>query len=119
MHKTIHSWLAAKQGKQYRYKMEKIRYALELLDHPERRLTCIHVAGTNGKGSTVAFLRVLLQSQGLRVGCFVSPHMVTVHDRITIDQVPISDADFQELGQEIYQLESIVQERYEDRKSVV
>ncbi|HEM4864360.1 TPA: bifunctional folylpolyglutamate synthase/dihydrofolate synthase, partial [Streptococcus suis] len=73
----------------------------------------IHVAGTNGKGSTIAFMRQLFQTHGLRVGSFVSPHMVSVHDRICIDSQPISDHDFQHYLQKVYDLEQEVATRYE------
>ncbi|HFU4466666.1 TPA: folylpolyglutamate synthase/dihydrofolate synthase family protein [Streptococcus suis] len=109
----LENWLNAKQGQVFRYKMEKIEYALELLGNPQFAVPIIHVAGTNGKGSTIAFLRQLFQVHGLRVGSFVSPHMVSVHDRICIDSQPISDSDFQHYLQKVYDLEQEVAARYE------
>ncbi|MGQ7333678.1 bifunctional folylpolyglutamate synthase/dihydrofolate synthase [Streptococcus suis] len=109
----LENWLNAKQGQVFRYKMEKIEYALELLGNPQFAVPIIHVAGTNGKGSTIAFLRQLFQTHGLRVGSFVSPHMVSVHDRICIDSQPISDHDFQHYLQKVYDLEQEVATRYE------
>lgn len=109
----LERWLDAKQGQVYRYKMEKIAYALDLLGHPERGLPVVHVAGTNGKGSTIAFLRSLLESHGFRVGTFVSPHMVTVHDRICINGTPIPDETFQELAKRVFELEQEVEQVYE------
>ncbi len=106
-------WLNAKQGQTFRYKLEKIEYALAQLGKPHLDIPVIHVAGTNGKGSTIAFLHQLLQSQGLRVGTFVSPHMVTVHDRICIGGQPISDEDFQRLLAQVYDLEQEVKTVYE------
>lgn len=106
-------WLQTKQGQLYRYKMEKVQYSLDLLGHPEKDLPVIHVAGTNGKGSTIAFLKNLLESQGFRVGVFVSPHMVTVHDRICINGVPIPEVIFQELLEVIFVLEQEVAQVYE------
>lgn len=109
----LENWLNAKQGQAFHYKMEKIEYALELLGNPQFAVPVIHVAGTNGKGSTIAFLRQLFQTHGLRVGSFVSPHMVSVHDRICIDSQPISDSDFQDYLQKVYDLEQEVATRYE------
>ncbi|HEM6021935.1 TPA: bifunctional folylpolyglutamate synthase/dihydrofolate synthase [Streptococcus suis] len=109
----LENWLNAKQGQVFHYKMEKIEYALELLGNPQFTVPVIHVAGTNGKGSTIAFLRQLFQTHGLRVGSFVSPHMVSVHDRICIDSQPISDHDFQHYLQKVYDLEQEVATRYE------
>ncbi|NQJ70951.1 bifunctional folylpolyglutamate synthase/dihydrofolate synthase [Streptococcus suis] len=109
----LENWLNTKQGQVFHYKMEKIEYALELLGNPQFAVPVIHVAGTNGKGSTIAFLRQLFQAHGLRVGSFVSPHMVSVHDRICIDSLPISDHDFQRYLQKVYDLEQEVAARYE------
>ncbi|HEL2402439.1 TPA: bifunctional folylpolyglutamate synthase/dihydrofolate synthase [Streptococcus suis] len=109
----LENWLNAKQGQVFHYKMEKIEYALELLGNPQFTVPVIHVAGTNGKGSTIAFLRQLFQAHGLRVGSFVSPHMVSVHDRICIDSQPISDHDFQHYLQKVYDLEQEVAACYE------
>ncbi|HFI0064691.1 TPA: folylpolyglutamate synthase/dihydrofolate synthase family protein [Streptococcus suis] len=109
----LDTWLNSKQGQLFHYKLEKITYALDLLGKPHLDLPVIHVAGTNGKGSTIAFMRQLFQAHGLRVGSFVSPHMVTVHDRICIDQIPISDQDFQRLLQQVYELEQEVATVYE------
>ncbi|HFI0159568.1 TPA: folylpolyglutamate synthase/dihydrofolate synthase family protein [Streptococcus suis] len=109
----LENWLNTKQGQVFHYKMEKIEYALEQLGNPQFAVPVIHVAGTNGKGSTIAFMRQLFQAHGLRVGSFVSPHMVSVHDRICIDSQPISDPDFQHYLQKVYDLEQEVAARYE------
>lgn len=61
---------------------------LERLDHPERRISpVIHVAGTNGKGSTVAFLRAILEAAGLRVHVYTSPHLVRFNERFRLGKV--------------------------------
>ncbi|MGL4560020.1 MAG: bifunctional folylpolyglutamate synthase/dihydrofolate synthase, partial [Afipia sp.] len=61
---------------------------LERLDHPERRIPpVIHVAGTNGKGSTVAFLRAILEAAGLRVHVYTSPHLVRFNERFRLGKV--------------------------------
>ncbi|HEM2541879.1 TPA: bifunctional folylpolyglutamate synthase/dihydrofolate synthase [Streptococcus suis] len=109
----LENWLNTKQGQVFHYKTEKIEYALELLGNPQFAVSIIHVAGTNGKGSTIAFMRQLFQTHGLRVGSFVSPHMVSVHDRICINSQPISDHDFQHYLQKVYDLEQEVATRYE------
>ncbi|HEM4736280.1 TPA: bifunctional folylpolyglutamate synthase/dihydrofolate synthase [Streptococcus suis] len=109
----LENWLNTKQGQVFHYKMEKIEYALEQLGNPQFAVPVIHVAGTNGKGSTIAFMRQLFQAHGLRVGSFVSPHMVSVHDRICIDSQPISDHDFQYYLQKVYDLEQEIAARYE------
>ena len=63
---------------------------LDALGHPENDLNCIHIAGTNGKGSTSHILAALCQSHGLKTGIFTSPHLVDFRERIKIDGVQIS-----------------------------
>ena len=68
--------------------LERIRRLLERLHHPERRLPpVIHVAGTNGKGSTIAFMRAILEEAGLRAHVYTSPHLVRFHERIRLGEV--------------------------------
>jgi dihydrofolate synthase/folylpolyglutamate synthase len=65
--------------------LDRMWRMLERLDHPERRLPpVIHVAGTNGKGSTIAFLRAILEAAGLRVHVYTSPHLVRFHERFRL-----------------------------------
>ena len=63
----------------------RIEGLLAALDHPERRLPAVvHVTGTNGKGSTVAFMRATLEAAGYRVHAYTSPHLARFHERIRI-----------------------------------
>jgi len=71
---------------------------LDSLGHPERQLKCLHVAGTNGKGSTTDYLRSILQQHGYRVGSFTSPHLIVHNDRIRINNQFISDEDLLAYG---------------------
>jgi dihydrofolate synthase/folylpolyglutamate synthase len=64
-----------------------------LAGHPEGQLRFVHVAGTNGKGSTCAMLESLLREAGLRVGLYTSPHLVSFAERIQIDRQLIPEAD--------------------------
>ena len=74
------------------------RALLDSLDHPERQLKCLHVAGTNGKGSTTDYLRSILQHHGYKVGSFTSPHLIIHNDRIRINNQFISDEDLLAYG---------------------
>jgi dihydrofolate synthase/folylpolyglutamate synthase len=68
--------------------LERIRRLLAALGHPERRLPpVIHVAGTNGKGSTIAFMRAVLEAAGLAVHVYTSPHLVRFHERIRLGRI--------------------------------
>ena len=67
--------------------LDRIRHLLERLDHPERKLPpVIHVAGTNGKGSTVAYLRAILEAAGLRVHAYTSPYLVRINESFRLGQ---------------------------------
>ena len=68
--------------------LERLMRLLERLDHPEQKLPpVIHVAGTNGKGSTIAFLRAALEAAGHRVHAYTSPHLVRVNERFRLGRV--------------------------------
>ncbi len=67
-----------------------------MLGHPERHFPAIHIAGTNGKGSTCAFAAAELRARGRRVGLYTSPHLVSVRERVQVDGVPIGEEAFAE-----------------------
>ena len=69
---------------------------LEAIGHPERQFPSIHVGGTNGKGSTCAFLTAALRARGFRVGLYTSPHLVSVRERVVVNGEPMSEAAFAE-----------------------
>ena len=71
--------------------LEAIRKALTKMDNPESHLKVIHVAGTNGKGSTIAFMESILEQHGFTIGVFSSPAIVDLHDQIRINGKPISE----------------------------
>ena len=78
---------------------------LAKLGNPERKLPpVIHVAGTNGKGSTVAYLRHIMQAAGLKVHAYTSPHLVKFHERIRVAGELISEADLTTLLEECEQV---------------
>jgi len=81
-----------------------------LMGDPHRRYCSAHIAGTNGKGSTAAFLAGMLKAAGYRVGLYTSPHLVSFTERIRIDGIPVSEARVVALAEQ-------VRERYEDARS--
>ena len=101
----IETWLESRIGLNFRSGLERMRQAISLLDHPEENYPIIHVTGTNGKGSTIAFMSQLFVQHEKKVGTFTSPHMVSVHDRICINHEPISDEDFTRLGRQVQEME--------------
>lgn len=74
--------------------LERMRAMLDELGHPERGCRGAHIAGTNGKGSTSAFLEAILRAHGLRVGMMPSPHLRSYTERVWLDGRPISESDF-------------------------
>ena len=74
-----------------RFSLDHFKALLESLGNPQHQLKTVHIAGTNGKGSTTNYLRAILQASGLRVGTFTSPHLEVHNDRIRINDVYISD----------------------------
>ena len=77
--------------------LESTRALCDALGNPERKFRSIHVVGTNGKGSTSYYLAGVLQAHGFKTGLYVSPHLVSLRERIRIDDVPIPAEDLDRL----------------------
>ena len=82
------------QARAAKFDLENIRRFAERLGHPERAFRSVHIAGTNGKGSTAAMLASILRAAGLRAGLYTSPHLLRINERIRLDGADIADADF-------------------------
>jgi dihydrofolate synthase / folylpolyglutamate synthase len=74
--------------------LERIDALMEEFGHPERSYHVVHVAGTNGKGSTCAMIEAALRTAGHRTGLTISPHLLEPTERIQIDRRPVSEAEF-------------------------
>jgi len=78
--------------------LKRLERLLHALDHPERRLPpVVHIAGTNGKGSTLAMLDAMLRADGKHVQRYVSPHLVRFNERVLFDGEPIDEDAFSEV----------------------
>ncbi len=77
--------------------LDAIQYFMEELEHPEKKLKIVHVAGTNGKGSVVEMLSTVLEQAGYKVGTFMSPHIIRFNERIRINHKEILDKELEEL----------------------
>ena len=87
--------LLTSQGKFYiNLGLERISAVLDLLGNPQEKLKCIHVAGTNGKGSVCAIIASILTEAGMKTGLYTSPHIFEYTERIKIDGCEISKDDF-------------------------
>ena len=81
--------------------LEAIEFALRKLGEPQKQLNVVHLAGTNGKGSTLAFIEGMAREYGLSVGKFMSPCIVDVHDQIQIDGRPITNEQMDRMFQQL------------------
>ncbi|HTC66702.1 MAG TPA: folylpolyglutamate synthase/dihydrofolate synthase family protein [Candidatus Acidoferrum sp.] len=85
---------APTQAAAAKFNLENIAVLDERLGHPSRAYSSAHIAGTNGKGSTAAFLESILRHAGLRTGLNTSPHLEKINERIRNDGKEIGDRDF-------------------------
>ena len=81
--------------------LERMQKLAELLGNPQKDLKFLHIAGTNGKGSTVAMLSAILQAAGLQVGTFTSPHLSSFRERIAISNQPIPEEAVSRMVEEL------------------
>jgi len=95
--KYIHSvkWQGSKPG------LERTRELLALLGNPEKNLSFVHIAGTNGKGSTAACIAAVLRAAGYRTGLYTSPYILRFNERMQVDGEQISDDELIRMTDEI------------------
>jgi len=74
-----------------RFGIDRMRLLAAALGHPERAVPCLHVAGTNGKGSVAAMLDAILRAAGWRTGLYTSPHLVHLGERVQVDRHPLTE----------------------------
>jgi dihydrofolate synthase/folylpolyglutamate synthase len=95
---AIHSLFARTTGG-IKPGLERTEALLAKLGDPHRRLSAVHIAGTNGKGSVVATCEALLRARGFKVGRYTSPHLIDFRERITVNGQPISEEEVLEFLQ--------------------
>lgn len=95
------NWIHSLQTLGIKPGLKRMEWMLERLDHPHRRLKYVHVGGTNGKGSTISFLRHVLEEAGYDVGTFTSPYLERFQNRIQVNGVDIPDDDLLKLTKQI------------------
>lgn len=89
------AWVGQKPG------LDRIRRLLGRLGDPQEKLKFVHIAGSNGKGSTAAMLASVLTAAGLKTGLYTSPHLWRFHERFQVDGVPISDAGLADITAQV------------------
>ena len=109
----VEEWLHSRIGLNFRSGLGRMQRAVDLLGNPEKTYPIIHVTGTNGKGSTIAFMRELFVAHGKKVGTFTSPHIISIHDRICINGQPITDEDFIRIANQVKEMEKTLLETHD------
>ena len=90
---AVQDYLFSLKARGVRFGIDRMRDLVRLLGHPEHAVPVIHVAGTNGKGSTAAMLESILQAAGWRTGLYTSPHLVRLGERVRVDQQILTPAE--------------------------
>jgi dihydrofolate synthase/folylpolyglutamate synthase len=93
---------APTQAAAAKFNLENITILAKSLGHPEQKYLSIHIAGTNGKGSTAAFLESILRHAGYRTGLYTSPHLERINERIRVNGQEIPDAAFASVFSQIH-----------------
>ncbi|MDK8236874.1 MAG: folylpolyglutamate synthase/dihydrofolate synthase family protein [Actinomyces urogenitalis] len=91
--------------------LERVEAVLDIIGHPERTYTVVHITGTNGKTSTARMTERLLAATGMRTGRFTSPHLATIRERISLDGEPISEEGFIAAWEDVAPYVAMVDER--------
>ena len=89
--------LEASAGRIHGLSLDAMRGLVGAMGDPQHDVRAIHVTGTNGKGSVSSMVSAILGAAGLRVGCYTSPHVDTVRERLTVDGRLIGEEEFAEL----------------------
>lgn len=104
MFDDVQKAIAYIEGKRAKRTFSDFQEILKSYHIPVTLKNIIHVAGTNGKGSTTIFMRDLLMQQGYRVGTFTSPYVISHHERIAVNGHPISDEDLLKIVNQLYDM---------------
>ena len=108
----LQEWLKKSESIPRKHGLYRMEAILEALGNPEHGLKSIHIAGTNGKGSTAAMMTAFAKAHGLRVGTFTSPHMDSIRERIQLDGVPLGEEPFWQAASVIRGVESRLLEEW-------
>ena len=103
-------WIHARLKLGIKPGLKRMEWMMQKLGNPEKSLKTVHIGGTNGKGSTVTFLRSILQAGGYTVGTFTSPYIEQFNERISVNGKPISDDELVRLTNVILPLADELEE---------
>jgi dihydrofolate synthase/folylpolyglutamate synthase len=106
LYRLGHEMLAMELG------LESVRALANAFENPQQKFPAVHIAGTNGKGSTAAMVAAIARAAGLRTGLYTSPHLVSITERVRVDGAAISEEDFARLATAVRATsEGLVKER--------
>ncbi len=103
-YQNITRYLYSLRNRGSKYGIERMQTFATALGNPELKLSIIHVAGTNGKGSVCAMLEALYRDNGYKTGLFTSPHLVRLNERLQINRTPIGDKQLSDYTRKLSQV---------------
>ncbi len=89
-YRAVQDYLFGLKVRGVKFGIDRMRSWIEAIGHPEKAIPCIHITGTNGKGSTAAMLDSIFRGVGWRTGLYTSPHLVRLGERVQVDRVSLS-----------------------------
>jgi dihydrofolate synthase/folylpolyglutamate synthase len=92
-YQAVQDYLYSLKACGVKFGIDRMRLVVREIGHPERSRPCVHVAGTNGKGSVAAMLESVLREAGWRTGLYTSPHLVRLGERVQVNRVPLSEKE--------------------------
>lgn len=98
---AVQEYLFSLKAKGVSFGIDRMRLLVEELGHPERRYPVIHIAGTNGKGSTAAMVAAILRASGKRTGLYTSPHLIRLGERVQVDGEPLQETEIMAYTREL------------------
>jgi dihydrofolate synthase/folylpolyglutamate synthase len=115
--KDLIAWIESQKRLTPKVSLERFRKICALFGSPEKKQKYLHVGGTNGKGSTVAYLKSILREAGYNVGSYISPYVLSFNERISYNDVFISDDELLQLGNEILAKYPLLEEEHLEKPS--
>lgn len=98
---AVQDYLFSLKARGVKYGIDRMRSWSGAIGHPERAVPCVHITGTNGKGSTAAMLETILRRAGWKTGLYTSPHLVRLGERVQVDRQPLTEREILEYTAEL------------------
>lgn len=98
---AVQDYLFSLKAKGVKFGIDRMRSWIGAIGHPDQAVPCIHITGTNGKGSTAAMLEAILREAGWKTGLYTSPHLVRLGERVQVNREPLTEAEIIAYTQEL------------------